>query len=192
MQDNIAGSCTELHHQTRVFGIFKDKPTRIAPVLFLDLDGTVRRNKSGASFINSIDDIEIMPGIEDRIKSYKDKGFIIIGISNQAGIAHGFKTVLDVEAEIARTLDLLFPFCFDAIFYCPFDAKGKVAPYNKSSIARKPGSGMLAYAEFFLMQHEILIDWEVSAMVGDREEDALCAAGVDLCFFDIEKFLSKE
>ncbi|WP_196517672.1 hypothetical protein [Nostoc sp. WHI] len=36
-------------------------------ILFLHLDGTVRRTKSGATFINTPKDQEIIPGVQDAI-----------------------------------------------------------------------------------------------------------------------------
>lgn len=36
-------------------------------ILFLDLDGTVRRTKSGATFINDPLDQELIPGVEEAI-----------------------------------------------------------------------------------------------------------------------------
>ena len=50
-------------------------------ILFLDLDGTVRRTKSGATFINDPYDQELIPGVEEAIARYHN--WLIIGITNQ-------------------------------------------------------------------------------------------------------------
>ena len=47
-------------------------------ILFLDLDGTVRKTKSGATFINDPYDQELIPGVENAIARYK--GWKIFGI----------------------------------------------------------------------------------------------------------------
>lgn len=39
----------------------------MSKILFLDLDGTVRKSKSGATFINDPYDQELIPGVEEAI-----------------------------------------------------------------------------------------------------------------------------
>jgi D-glycero-D-manno-heptose 1,7-bisphosphate phosphatase len=41
-------------------------------ILFLDLDGTVRKTKSGATFINDPYDQELIVGVEGAIALYND------------------------------------------------------------------------------------------------------------------------
>ncbi|NDJ25953.1 hypothetical protein GS682_31100 [Nostoc sp. B(2019)] len=36
-------------------------------ILFLDLDGTIRRTKSGTTFINKPENQEIIPGVQEAI-----------------------------------------------------------------------------------------------------------------------------
>jgi histidinol phosphatase-like enzyme len=37
---------------------------KVKPALVLDFDGTIRRSKSGETFIKNFQDIELMPGID--------------------------------------------------------------------------------------------------------------------------------
>lgn len=40
---------------------------KVSPALCLDFDGTIRRSKSGKTFIQNFKDIELMPNIENII-----------------------------------------------------------------------------------------------------------------------------
>lgn len=162
----------------------------LTKILCLDLDGTVRRSKSGKPFIEGPDDIELMPGITQRIVQYRNLGYIIYGISNQAGVAHGFKTVEQVGAEMKATIKLLdLPFI--SIIACPYDAKGKVVGYNWRSLCRKPDYGMLVLVEHELCKRKLAPDWDNSLFVGDRPEDEECAKRAGIPFMHIEEFLKQ-
>jgi D-glycero-D-manno-heptose 1,7-bisphosphate phosphatase len=160
------------------------------PALCLDLDGTVRRSKSGKQFHEGLDDIELMPGIERIIGKYRQMGWLILGISNQAGVAWGYKTPDQVYEEMMHTLSLFQENPFHLIKQCYHDGKGHVEPFNYRSLCRKPDIGMLA-----LMEHEAfnaghVIDWNESLFVGDRPEDEECAKNAGIKFHHIDEFLS--
>jgi len=166
----------------------------IYSAVILDLDGTVRRSKSKQVFISGLDDIEIIKDVVMIAETYKRQGFLILGATNQGGIAHGFKTYTDVLLEIEETKDLinveLNTSLFDEIFFSPSDEKGKVFPYNYRSLLRKPNYGMLVEMEtFYFQKRKIVIDWNNSFFVGDREEDKLCAANADIKFYHVNEFL---
>lgn len=162
---------------------------KIMPALILDLDGTVRRTKSGDPFIKDINDIELMPGIEDIIWMYRDAGYFIAGASNQAGVAHGFKHPQVIMDEFNKTFSLFKKNPFHTIRTCFNDSKGKVLPYNVRSLCRKPDIGMLAIIEHECQQNGIIINWDKSIFVGDRDDDRLCALNAKIEFHFIDKFL---
>jgi D-glycero-D-manno-heptose 1,7-bisphosphate phosphatase len=175
-----------------------DKKTQVAehgfklmPVLCMDLDGTVRRSKSGKTFIEGPDDIELMPGVDRVIWRYKGMGYIIIGISNQAGVAHGFKTHHDISDELDATIKLFKSNPFTAVKCCMSDGKGNAAPYNVRSLCRKPDIGMLAVIEGELWGHGVIADWDNSLFVGDRPEDEECAKRASIPFRHIDSFLNE-
>jgi D-glycero-D-manno-heptose 1,7-bisphosphate phosphatase len=71
-------------------------------ILFLDLDGTARRTKSGATFINTPLDQEIIPGVTEAIARYSD--YHIIGITNQGGVGiSGNSYSTDVAENLLKT-----------------------------------------------------------------------------------------
>lgn len=60
----------------------------MSKLLMLDCDGTIRRSKSGATFINDPLDQEIIPEAADAIAHYHNQGWVIVGITNQGGVAY--------------------------------------------------------------------------------------------------------
>lgn len=160
------------------------------PVLCLDLDGTVRRSKSGKIFLDGADDVEIIPGMVEKILQYREVGWLVYGMTNQGGVAHGFRTIYDVHAELYTTIKLMQG-CFHHIFYCPYDEKGSVEPYNRKSLSRKPQIGMLvAIEEKVFHDFHVYTDWNMSLIVGDRDEDMQCAKNAGISFMWAHDFLT--
>jgi D-glycero-D-manno-heptose 1,7-bisphosphate phosphatase len=161
---------------------------KVVPALCLDFDGTIRRSRNGNTFIKNYQDIELMPGIEEKIWSFRNKGFLILGISNQAGVAHGFKLPMEVELEMQTTFDLFKRNPFHIAKHCYNDGKGNIEPYNHRSLLRKPDIGMLAIMEAEAYNNGFVIDWDKSLFVGDRQEDEQCANRAGIPFHHIDYF----
>lgn len=163
---------------------------KLRPALCLDLDGTVRRSKSGADFIKGPSDVELMPGIEPAIWNYRRKNFWIVGVSNQGGVAHGYQLPNEVDFLIDTTVKLFNSNPFHTIKCCYNMEDGKIEPFRHRSLLRKPDIGMLAIAEWeaFDKAH-VMIDWNNSLMVGDRTEDEGLAANAHIKYMDINDFL---
>lgn len=164
---------------------------KVKPALCLDFDGTIRRSKSGQTFIQNFSDIELMPNIEKLIWRYRNMGWLILGISNQAGVAHGFKLPLEIEHEMDTTLKLFKENPFHIVKFCHHDDKGKIEPYNHRSLLRKPDIGMLAIMEAEAWNEGFVIDWDNSLFVGDRPEDEQCAKNAGITFRHIDSFLNE-
>lgn len=167
---------------------------------WFDLDGTLRRTKDGKTFIDSPDNQEAIPGAQQAIEYFAAKGFKIIGVSNQGGCAaidpatnKPRKSLEDAITEQQITLGL-FP-QMEKIMFCPtYDensycyqvtkecARLVPAPIGKSGgtiSCRKPGHGMILAS---VRDEEDEVNWDESWMVGDRDEDQLCAAGAIINF----------
>ncbi len=154
----------------------------VTPALCLDLDGTVRFSKNG-EFINKSEDVALFDDVQERIWDYRDKGWLIFGVTNQGGVAHGFKSLGDHKAEIDAMTSLFKrgnPFHYIAASF--FHAEGTVEPYNHRSLCRKPDIGMLALCEVKARKMGYVIDWDKSIFVGDRPEDEQCATNADIEF----------
>lgn len=165
---------------------------QVKKALILDFDGTIRRSKSGRTFIESPEDVELIPNMGKWIWRYRDMGWLIFGVTNQAGVAHGYKTVEQVQLEMDTTLKLFRkgnP--FDAIECCMSDGKGTKEPYNHRSLCRKPDIGMLVFHEQNAFKNGYIIDWDNSLFVGDRPEDEECAKRSGVPFRHIDHFLTQ-
>lgn len=166
-----------------------NKEHQLVKVLFLDLDGTVRRSKADPNgFISGPHDIELVPGILDKMQRYSNEGWYIAGISNQGGVAHGHKSHEQVDAEMKVTQSLCLGM-FATIRSCYCMADGNIFPYNYRSLTRKPDIGMLVLIEKDFWENGMVIDYKNSLYVGDREEDKECARRAEIEFKHIDDFL---
>lgn len=172
-----------------------DTPSNLAPMikftpaLCLDLDGTVRRSKVGG-FIKDENDIELIPGVEKLIWRYRNMGWLIVGVSNQGGVAHGHKRPSHIERELDATFKLFTKNPFHIVKTCYHMEDGKIEPFNHRSLLRKPDIGMLAIVEYEAWNEGYMIDWNNSLFVGDRPEDEQCAANAKIKFRHIDDFLN--
>lgn len=162
---------------------------KLVPALFLDWDGTIRKSKTG-TFIQDENDIELMPGIEKLIWRYRQMNYLIIGISNQGGVAHGHKRPSHIEKEMDATLKLFQNNPFHIVKMCYHMEDGKIEPFNHRSLLRKPDIGMLALAEFEAWNAGYMIDYNNSLFVGDRDEDEQCAKKSNIRYHNINDFLN--
>jgi len=85
-------------------------------IIFFDLDGTLRETISGKTFINEPHDQRAIKGTQKALSSYQKKGFVLIGITNQGGVAAGHKSIESAIEEQRITLEL-FPELSE-IFFC--------------------------------------------------------------------------
>ncbi len=164
----------------------------MVPALCLDLDGTIRYSKDG-EFINKPGDVALFDGVEEQIWRYRDDGYLVLGITNQGGVAYGFKTPLDHNAEMEAMIALFkrgSPFHF--IQACFFHEEGTVEPYNHRSLLRKPNIGMLAVCEVEARKAGYIIDWDKSVFVGDRPEDEQCAMNAGIEFQWAREFFCRQ
>jgi D-glycero-D-manno-heptose 1,7-bisphosphate phosphatase len=162
----------------------------VLPALCLDFDGTIRHPKRG-KIINRPEDVALFPGVEDKIWDYKEAGFLVFGITNQGGVAYGYKTLADWQAELDQTVALFTRNPFDYIAYSLLHPGGRVAPYNHRSLLRKPEVGMLAMCEVEMFQRGVVVDWDRSIFVGDRPEDEECAQRAGLTFIHADTFFGR-
>ena len=84
--------------------------------LFVDLDGTIRRTKSGKVCPNHPDDQEVMEGRYDKLWEYKNKGYKIVAVTNQGGIGLGYMTHAQCK-ETLKDLDDKLGNVFDKMLY---------------------------------------------------------------------------
>ena len=137
--------------------IKKMLPKRSA--IFLDRDGTLCED---THYLSSWDRFKLLQGVDELVK-LKSRGFQLIGVTNQSGIARGL-----VGEGFVKEVNRLFVerYGFDDFFYCPHLPEEHCA-------CRKPEPGMLHTAR---SRHGINL--RKSFVIGDKEADMMLAKTV--------------
>ncbi len=131
------------------------------PCVFLDRDGVL--NVERGTYTWKVEDFDIINGVVESIKKLKDHGFLIIVVTNQAGITRGIYT----KSDMKKCNDYLMKLTFnkiDDIYYATSH------PDYSESLLRKPDSLMFekAMAKYY-------IDPAASWMVGNSDRDLIPA-----------------
>jgi D-glycero-D-manno-heptose 1,7-bisphosphate phosphatase len=140
-------------------------PNESWPAIFLDRDGTLMRD---VDYCGDPNTVEVFSEAAEALRRLKQKGYKLIIITNQSGIARGYfseEEYRDVEKEFLRQLG---EGLIDASYHCP-DLP------TSSSVRRKPGPGMI-----FEAQRDHRLDLRRSFFIGDKASDIGCGqnAGV--------------
>ena len=128
--------------------------------IFLDRDGVLNLDFRNYHF--RLDDFTILPGVFDVLKTFQQKGYLLIIISNQGGIGKGLYKISDTEKLHKFLIDEAFNngVTFTEIYYCTHH------PETSNCICRKP--------ESLLVEKSIArfnINPSKSYFIGDRERD---------------------
>jgi D-glycero-D-manno-heptose 1,7-bisphosphate phosphatase len=130
--------------------------------VFLDRDGTVIEE---VGYLNRLDRVSFFPWTVDAIRVLNQAGFLVVIVTNQAGVARGYfdeTLVLDAHALIDRRVRDGGA-RIDAYYHCPHHPDAAVAAYREACDCRKPKPGMIQRAA-----REHGIDVARSFVVGDR------------------------
>jgi heptosyltransferase-2 len=142
-----------------VFSAIKDL-IPLNKAVFLDKDGTIIEDKH---YLNSFDELEILPRARGNLLKLKEAGFHLIGVTNQSGIARG---IVDEQFTVESNNHLQENLHIDDFFYCPHHPEDKC-------FCRKPEPLMTLQAR---LKHRI--DFRKSYVIGDKESDVLLAKKV--------------
>lgn len=145
------------------------------PAVFLDRDGVINKDNG---YVSQVDDFEFIEGVIEACIELKKKGYLIVVITNQSGIARGYFTEQQFHtltewmdwSMADRGVDL------DGIYYCPHHFEKGEGEFKVDCECRKPKPGMLINAV-----DDLNIDVAKSILVGDKVSDiqAGIAAGVN-------------
>jgi D-glycero-D-manno-heptose 1,7-bisphosphate phosphatase len=155
------------------------------PVLYLDIDGTVRHGKEQLGrYVNTVADVVIFPEAITHMQRWKDNGGRIIGVSNQGGIALGHMSFTACAQTMIRTHQLTGGL-FDKLAWCRHHPAA-ADPEMARCWCRKPAPGLLIEAAVDLAR---AVGGEIypphlALMVGDRIEDRDCARNANVDFMD--------
>lgn len=160
--------------------------TNIRLVIF-DVDGTLTKTKSGATFRKSANDWELIDGRIAKLRDLRDQAFSFAIASNQGGVAYGYMAEADILRELqvaARALRIPA----QAVFVCYTHPKATIDRYRVADDPRrKPNAGMII---------EAMQAYHVSAsetlFVGDRPEDEEAAKNARCAFQWAHEFFEEE
>lgn len=142
--------------------------------LFLDRDGVINVDHG---YVHRPDQFAFIDGIFDLCRQARDLGYLIVVVTNQAGIGRGFYTeqaFRDLTAWMKQRfadqgIDIA------AVYFCPHHAEHGVGEYKRECERRKPNPGMLLDAA-----REHAIDLSRSLLIGDKESDVEAGLRTDL------------
>lgn len=135
------------------------------PAVFLDKDGTLIED---VPYNVDVERIRFYPEVPDALAQLQAHGFLLVVVSNQPGIAHGYFDAAAVEATGAavRTELARWGVSLAGFYYCPHHPEGVIPDYAIACDCRKPLAGMLLRAV-----RELDVDLSASWMVGDILND---------------------
>ncbi|MEO2067929.1 MAG: HAD family hydrolase [Desulfurobacteriaceae bacterium] len=130
--------------------------------IFLDRDNTLIKDDG---YIHEPEKVELLEGVPEGLKLLKEKGYLLIVVSNQSGIGRGYFEEKDFHAVNRRLQELLKPYHvqIDDFFFCPHHP-------NDNCNCRKPKTGMVEKAV-----KKWNIDLSKSFVIGDKEIDVMLA-----------------
>ena len=127
-------------------------------VVFLDRDGTIARD---VHYCRRVEDLEILPTIPEGIRLLNERGFKVIVVTNQSGVARGYFTEETLAQIHEKMRDELAQHgaWVDAIYYCPHHP-------DEGCDCRKPKPGLIHRAA---KEHNI--ELSQSFFIGDQLQD---------------------
>ncbi len=129
--------------------------------VFIDRDGTINRSAARWDYIRSWEEFEFLEGAMEGIRLLKRKGFRVIVVTNQAGIARGEMSLEQVDEIHEKMREALnragAP--VDAVYTCPHG-------WDDGCFCRKPSPGLLHRAA-----NELAFDLSHAVLIGDQPTD---------------------
>jgi D-glycero-D-manno-heptose 1,7-bisphosphate phosphatase len=137
-----------------------------ARAVFLDRDGVLVPD-DGALLDPA--DVRLLDGVGPALAALKSAGFVLVLVTNQAVVARGWITEVQLGAihdELNRRLRAAGGPGLDAVYACPHHPHADVPAYRVVCECRKPRPGMLRQAA-----SELGLHLPTSIMIGDRRTD---------------------
>lgn len=130
----------------------------LRPAVFFDRDGTLIDD---IGYLSDPEGVYFYPGVIEALKRLRERGYLLVVITNQSGIGRGYfdeETALAVNLSMLRMLEEK-GVGLSAVYYCPHHP-------DEGCGCRKPGILMLKRAI-----EELGIDGSLSWVVGDMDKD---------------------
>jgi len=130
--------------------------------VFLDRDGVLIED---TGYVHRIDDVSFIPGALGAVGELNRSGFVVVLVTNQAGIGRGKFTWTDFES-VQRYIDHKLSEVsayLDGVWACAAHPEGLKEYRHRSHPWRKPNPGMLRHAAA-----QMGFDLSESWLVGDK------------------------
>jgi D-glycero-D-manno-heptose 1,7-bisphosphate phosphatase len=142
--------------------------------LFLDRDGVINVEQG---YVHCREDFHFQGGIFELCRAAQTLGYLLVVVTNQAGIARGYYSESDF---VELTEWMIHEFAergvhIARVYYCPYHPIHGIGEYKYDSPDRKPRPGMILKARV-----DFRLDLASSVLVGDKSSDidAAEAAGI--------------
>lgn len=149
---------------------------KLRPALFLDRDGVINVDHG---YVCTPERTEFVDGIFDLVRTANQHNYLVVVVTNQAGIARGFYSESDFRTYMAWMGGEFerYGSWLDAVYYCPHHPTAGDLGYSSACSCRKPAPGLILAA-----RNDLGIDLAASVLVGDKPSDIAAgrAAGVGL------------
>lgn len=125
---------------------------------FIDRDGTLIYEPQDTFYVDSVERLQVNPGMVEYLKKLQDEGFVLAMVTNQDYLGQASNPLdvfEEVQAELARRLSEN-GVEFEQVLVCPHGA-------DEGCSCRKPKTGLADGLKD--------IDRANSLMIGDRETD---------------------
>ena len=172
------GYIKNLLHVRKKTNILKQK------CVFLDRDGVINKVKKN-SYIKKFVEFKFLPGVIKSIKILNEKDYLVIIITNQAGVGKSImseKQLNLIHQKMMKIINLKNGGIINDIYYSPYYKNSKYLRYRQNCKNRKPNIGM-----FKMAIDKWNIDINNSFFIGDSVSDMLAAKKLNLKFYYKEK-----
>ena len=155
-------------------------------IAFLDRDGVL--NYGSPNYINSPEELKIIPGAKQAIKELRKLGYRIVITTNQSAIMRGLwgeETIHAIHERLQEELGVV-----DVLMTCPHRNRDMC-------VCRKPRPGMLNHASHIIRgKSHNTVDWwgekpkpihPLDLMVGDRDSDMGAGWAVGARLFKVDQ-----
>ena len=142
--------------------------------IFFDRDGVLNEE---VGYLWQIEKFAWIDGARDAIKFCNERGFLVVVVTNQGGIARGLYTHAEVDVlhDFMQKSLAQVGAHIDAFYFCPHHPEGVVPEFSIVCDCRKPKPGLILRA-----CEELQINPAQSILIGDsqRDIDSARAAGL--------------
>ena len=131
--------------------------------IFLDRDGVI--NQERKDYVKKLDEFRILDKTSDAINIIKNRGFLVIIITNQSAISRkllSVETLNKIHEKLQSYLEK-YGTSFDGVYFCPHMP-------SENCECRKPKPGLIVQAVT-----DFQIDLSQSYMIGNSETDVQAA-----------------